>query len=141
MRSIKAILAALVFSLGAGVVHGGPPRGSGGDVVMHTLPRGAVAKLCLRLQAINHPVRISREQAIGSVGRSPFIARAGIRLQFVEARIAIVYLNNHYLFNVRDPLWVLVATYKRAFRPDLFFVDARTGIYVGYLTIGQPCLP
>jgi len=109
-------------------------------VVLRTLPQSAIAKLCLRLDPVNYEVRISRARAITAVKRDRFIARSGMKLQIIEARIAVVHLRNHYLFDVRGPSWLLVAEYKRALEPTLFFVNARSGRYMGYLNVGQPCL-
>lgn len=139
MHIVRSSLAALTLSLSTGVAHsGGAP--AGGSITLRTLPRGALAKLCLRLDQVNFQVRINRLQAIDAVEKYPFNARSGIMLRFIEARVAVVHLGKRYLFDVRDPLWVFVVTYKRAFEPTLFFVNAQSGRYVGYVSIGQPCL-
>ena len=140
MRIAWALLAMLALCAGMGVARGASPPG-GGSVVLHSLPQSAIAKLCLRLDPVNYKVRISRARAITAVKRDRFIARSGMKLQFIEACIAVVHLRNHYLFDVRGPSWLLVAEYKRALEPTLFFVNARSGQSVGYLSVGQPCLP
>ncbi len=140
MRIAWTLLAMLALCAGMGVARGASPP-VGGSVVLHSLPQSAIAKLCLRLDPVNYRVRISRARAITAVERDRFIARSGMKLQIIEARIALVHLRNHYLFDVSGPLWLLVSRYKRALEPTLFFVNARSGTYMDYLKVGQPCLP
>lgn len=59
-----------------------------------------------------------------------------MKLQIIEARIAVVHLRNHYLFDVRGPSWLLVAEYKRALEPTLFFVNVRVhGLSKGWAAV------